>query len=327
MWLRENTELLTDTIMALLLSSSVAIGVIILSLLKEFRGELHSYLFGEILFIGPQEIWLAAALFAIVSVTLLAQLSSVTLLTAHEDMAHVCGVPVRRMNYLFVLVLTLAVALSIRLLGIILVTALIVIPAAAARSVSRNLRQQIVLSLLFGLISSIGGTMLSYQLECRAVPPLSSPALSCSWRAVVAACAARELVIRFYHRLKFSQGGEHSSYEKGDSFTRGVCIIHLVTGCVAPYERRVAVSRPAPVVREQVRAPIVIRQAPPPPVREVVPPRPDVATCGCRVIGSGAIAGCGKAGDGKHHRERAVWREGRWVERRGEWYWEPGGWR
>jgi ABC-type Mn2+/Zn2+ transport system permease subunit len=172
MWLRENTELLTDTIMALLLSSSVAIGVIILSLLKEFRGELHSYLFGEILFIGPQEIWLAAALFAIVSITLLAQLSSVTLLTAHEDMAHVCGVPVRRMNYLFVLVLTFAVALSIRLLGIILVTALIVIPAAAARSVSQNLRQQIVLSLLFGLISSIGGTMLSYQLEVPCGPTI-----------------------------------------------------------------------------------------------------------------------------------------------------------
>ena len=172
MWLRENTELLTDTIMALLLSSSVAIGVIILSLLKEFRGELHSYLFGEILFIGPQEIWLAAALFAIVSITLLAQLSSVTLLTAHEDMAHVCGVPVQRMNYLFVLVLTFAVALSIRLLGIILVTALIVIPAAAARSVSRNLRQQIVLSLLFGLISSIGGTMLSYQLEVPCGPTI-----------------------------------------------------------------------------------------------------------------------------------------------------------
>jgi ABC-type Mn2+/Zn2+ transport system permease subunit len=172
MWLRENTELLTDTIMALLLSGSVAIGVIILSLLKEFRGELHSYLFGEILFIGPQEIWLALGLFILVSLALFAQLSPVTLLTAHEDMAHVCGVPVRRLNYLFVLVLTFAVALSIRLLGIILVTALIVIPAAAARSVSRNLRQQIILSALFGLLSSIGGTMLSYHLEVPCGPTI-----------------------------------------------------------------------------------------------------------------------------------------------------------
>ena len=172
MWLRENTELLTDTIMALLLSSSVAVGVIILSLLKEFRGELHSYLFGEILAIGPQEVWLAAGLFVVVTAALCARLTTVTLLTAHEDMAQVCGVPVRRLNYLFVVVLTLAVALSIRLLGIILVTALIVIPAAAARSVSRNLRQQIVFSVVFGLIGSVGGTLLSYQLDVPCGPAI-----------------------------------------------------------------------------------------------------------------------------------------------------------
>ena len=172
MWLRENTDLLTDTIMALLLSSSVAVGVIILSLLKEFRGELHSYLFGDILFIGPQEVWLAAAMFVVVGALLFWKLTSLTLLTAHEDMAQVCGVPVRKFNYLFVIVLTLAVALTIRLLGIILVTALIVIPAAAARSVSRNLRQQIVFSLVFGLLGSVGGTLLSYQLEVPCGPSI-----------------------------------------------------------------------------------------------------------------------------------------------------------
>jgi len=172
MWLRENTDLLSDTIMALLLSTSVAIGVIILSLLKEYRGELHSYLFGEILAIGPQEVWMAAALFVVVGAALFSRLTSVTLLTAHEDMAQVCGVPVRRMNYLFVLVLTFAVALTIRLLGIILVTALIVIPPAAARSVSRNLRQQIFVSIIFGFIGSVGGTLLSYQLDVPCGPTI-----------------------------------------------------------------------------------------------------------------------------------------------------------
>ena len=172
MWLRENTDLLTDTIMALLLSSSVAVGVIILSLLKEFRGELHSYLFGDILFIGPQEVWLAAGLFVVVGAMLFGKLTSLTLLTAHEDMAQVCGVPVRKFNYAFVIVLTLAVALTIRLLGIILVTALIVIPAAAARSVSRNLRQQIIFSIVFGLVGSVGGTLLSYQLEVPCGPSI-----------------------------------------------------------------------------------------------------------------------------------------------------------
>ncbi len=172
MWLRENTDLLTDTIMALLLSVSVAVGVIILSLLKEFRGELHSYLFGEILAIGPQDVALAAGLFVVVGMGLFWRLSELTLITAHEDMAHVCGVAVRRSNYMFVLVLTLAVAVSIRLLGIILVTALVVIPPAAARNVSTNLRQQIVMSIVFGFAGSVGGTLLAYQLDVPCGPAI-----------------------------------------------------------------------------------------------------------------------------------------------------------
>jgi ABC-type Mn2+/Zn2+ transport system permease subunit len=172
MWLRENTDLFSDTIMALLLSSSVAVGVIILTLLKSPRSELHGYLWGDILAIGPQDVWLAAALFVVVGAALLWQLTAITLLTAHEEMAQVCGVPTRKLNYLFVIVLTFAVALTIRLLGIILVTALVVIPPAAARSVSRNLRQQIVLSIVFGLMGSVGGTLLSYEMDVPCGPTI-----------------------------------------------------------------------------------------------------------------------------------------------------------
>ena len=191
MWLRENTDLLSDTIMALLLSSSVAVGVIILTLLKSPRGELHSYLWGDILAIGPQDVWLAAALFVVVGTALLWQLTSVTLLTAHEDMAQVCGVRVRHLNYLFVLVLTLAVALTIRLVGIILVTALIVIPPAAARGVSRNLRQQLVFSILFGLLGSVGGTLLSYQLDVPCGPTIVLACVTLFLGSLVVARARR----------------------------------------------------------------------------------------------------------------------------------------
>jgi zinc transport system permease protein len=166
-WLKERTELLTDTIMALLLSGSVALGVLLLSLLRNpnAQGELNRYLFGDIVAISWRDVWIGGALLGVVGVGFFLQLSPMTLLAAHEDMAHVCGVPVKRLNYLFVFVLTLAVAMSIRLLGIILVTSLIVIPPASARSLSRNLRQHIVLSVVFGLLSGVGGTLLSYQFD------------------------------------------------------------------------------------------------------------------------------------------------------------------
>src|SRR5688500_6705886 len=156
--------------MALLLSGSVAIGMIILSLLKRRPGDIHGFLFGDILAIGVQEVWLGAALFAVVGTGVFFWLNDLSLITVQEDMAHVCGVPVRRMNFIFVIVLTLAVAVTIRMLGIILVTSLIVIPPATARSLSRNLRQQILLSVAVGLVGAVGGMLLSYPLNVPCGP-------------------------------------------------------------------------------------------------------------------------------------------------------------
>ena len=171
-WLKEKTDLLTDTIMALLLSGSVALGIIILSVLKSRPGDIHNYLFGDIFAIGWEEVWLAILLIVVVGTGLFVKLNKISLITVHEDLAHVSGVPVRFMNFLFIVVLTLTVAITIRLLGIILVTALIVIPPAAARNVSRNLRQQLVISFVFGLLGALGGTALSYQFDLPCGPAI-----------------------------------------------------------------------------------------------------------------------------------------------------------
>jgi ABC-type Mn2+/Zn2+ transport system permease subunit len=170
LWLRERTDLLNDTIMALLLSGSVALGMVILSLLKGFRGELDRYLFGDILSVGWADVGLALAALVVVGSVLLLRLNALALMTAHADLAHVSGVPVRGLNYAFVALLTLTVALSIRLLGIILVTSLVVIPPAAARNLARSLRQQILLSLALGVVGAGGGVALSYPLNLPSGP-------------------------------------------------------------------------------------------------------------------------------------------------------------
>ncbi len=171
-WIQENTELMTDTIMALLLSGSVALGVIILSMLKGSRAQIQTYLFGDILAIGPRDVWFAAGLAVVVFVGLFWRLSEVALLSAHEEMAYVCGVRVKPLNYIFILLLTVAVALTIRLLGIILVTALIVVPPSVARNLSRNLRQQILLSIAAGLLGGLAGIVASYQLDVPCGPAI-----------------------------------------------------------------------------------------------------------------------------------------------------------
>lgn len=172
LWLKERTELLTDTIMALLMSGFMAAGVVGFSLLKGFRAELHRYLFGDILSVGPMDVWLAFGVFVGVMVLLFAQLSPLTLLTAHEDLAHVSGLRIRRLNLAFVVVLTLVVAMSIRLLGIVLVTSLLVIPPATARNLACNLRQEICLSVLVGFCGGVGGVLLSYQFDLPCGPTI-----------------------------------------------------------------------------------------------------------------------------------------------------------
>ena len=178
LWIKENTELMTDTIMALLLSGSVAFGIIVLSMLRGSRTQIHSYLFGDILSVGDRDVLFAAILFAAVFLGVFWKLSHLTLLSAHEEMAQVCGIRVKTMNYLFILVLTITVAISIRLLGIILVTALLVVPPAAARNVSRNLRQQIIISLALGLIGGVVGIALSYQLNVPCGPAIVLTSIS-----------------------------------------------------------------------------------------------------------------------------------------------------
>ncbi|MEN9677836.1 MAG: hypothetical protein RIS76_3732 [Verrucomicrobiota bacterium] len=172
LWLRERTDLLSDTIMALLMSTFMAAGLIGYSLLRGFRGDLDRYLFGDIFSIGPEEVVLAFILAMVVFGLLFVWLSPLTLLTVHPDLAHVTGLPVRKLNLVFVVLLTLVVAMSIRLLGIILVTSLVVIPPATARNLARNLRQESILSLAAGLLGGVGGLILSFQLNLPGGPTI-----------------------------------------------------------------------------------------------------------------------------------------------------------
>jgi zinc transport system permease protein len=171
-WIKANTELMTDTIMALLLSGSVALGIMILSKLGASRGYIHTYLLGDILAIGPQDVVFAAVLAVLVFGGVFWRLSDLTLLSAHEEMAHVCGIGVKSINYVFILLLTVAVALSIRLLGIILVTALIVVPPSVARNLSRNLRQQIIFSIGAGAAGAVLGIFAAYHLNVPCGPTI-----------------------------------------------------------------------------------------------------------------------------------------------------------
>lgn len=190
LWLREHTELLNDTILALLLAGSVAVGTVLISRAEGYRGELQRALFGDILAVGPLELALAGTLLMLVLVLGTWRLNALALTTAHADLAHVAGVNVRLLNYGFVVLLTCAVTVSIRLVGIILVGALLVIPAAAARNVARSLRQELLLGAVIGLFGGLAGTVASCVWD---VPTGPAIVLACLTVFVATLAAARPL--------------------------------------------------------------------------------------------------------------------------------------
>ena len=167
LWLRRHTELLTDTLLALLLSTSVALGVVIFSQLKGYRGEIERYLFGDILSVDSSDLIIAGFISLGITGLLLRGFNALTLVTAHEDLAHVSGITVRWVDLGFTLALTLIVTLAIRLVGIILV-----IPAATARNLSHNLRQQTIAAWLVGLAAAVGGTIASYAFNFPCGPSI-----------------------------------------------------------------------------------------------------------------------------------------------------------
>jgi len=173
LWLRERTQLLNDTIMAVLLSSSVAGGVVLLSLQRNRWAELDKFLLGDILSVNWTDVGVAWGVAFFVAGVLLWKLTPLVLLTTHEDLAHVGGIRVRAMNYGFVILLTVAVSLSIRALGILLVTSLIVLPPAIARSLSHNLRQHIMFSFIVGIVGAGGGVLSSYPLNLPTGPTIT----------------------------------------------------------------------------------------------------------------------------------------------------------
>src|SRR5438045_1132066 len=84
--------------LALLLSGSIAIGVILLSALKGYQGEIQRYLFGDVLAIGWEEVGLSAVLFFVVGAGIFVFLNGLSLITLQQEMAQVCGIPVRALN-------------------------------------------------------------------------------------------------------------------------------------------------------------------------------------------------------------------------------------
>lgn len=161
-FIMKKQSLASDTIIGVLFSSSVALAIFIISLLPGIQVDITSLLFGNVLTTTTADIYMAIVL--LIATALFVRYATKPMLkyTFHTDIAEIEHKEMQVVNYLFLALLSLTIAVSLKIVGAILVSALIIIPAASAQNISKNLRSMVVFALLFGLISVFLGMYLSF---------------------------------------------------------------------------------------------------------------------------------------------------------------------
>lgn len=159
-----------DTIIVIFFSTALALAVIVAEFLHVSEEDLMGYLFGDISKISNQTLWLALGVAAFAILVLIFKFKVWTKISFHEDLAATEGIKVGRENYLFMLLLALFVAVSLRVVGTVLIGPLLVIPAAAANNASRGFKGVFIWAIIFGLFSVIFGIIAAAAFKISAGP-------------------------------------------------------------------------------------------------------------------------------------------------------------
>jgi len=159
--LARRSRLPADALLNIIYSSSLALAVVVLSRLPGWKGGLQQLLFGDILGVTARDLLLLSGLLAVTVLILLLTGRRQLLLTIDESLALSRGVASEAQRLLFVILLAVVVALSIKAVGVLLISAFVVIPACAARLISGNFRLYLLLSALFGASCAVLGLLVS----------------------------------------------------------------------------------------------------------------------------------------------------------------------
>ncbi len=154
-----------DTAIGVFFSSSMALGIVLVSLSKSYNVDLFGYLFGSILAISEKEMWLTIAITFVILAALGIIMKELLLITFDEELAVVSGIPTRLIKSIFLISMAVAIVMSIKVVGIILVSALLVIPGAVAQLISRRFYPMMLISCFVALSSTIAGLYLSYHFD------------------------------------------------------------------------------------------------------------------------------------------------------------------
>ena len=163
--LRQSTKISGDSAVAVVLVSGLAVGVILVSSSGGFSVDLFSFLFGSILLISQEDTIMILALSAGIIATLTIMQKQFLHLTFNEEQAKLAGMRTTLLNYAFVVLASITVVTSMRLVGILLISALIVIPNITAMQFGKGFKKTVFISMSISVISVVSGILVSYFLN------------------------------------------------------------------------------------------------------------------------------------------------------------------
>ena len=175
--LQKRTKLAGDSLLGLLAHSSLAIGLVLIGFLSSIRFDLMGLLFGDILAVTTQDILIVWFGGLLILGILFYIWKSIFAATVNYDLAAAEGMKPDLSNFIFTILLAGVIAISIKMIGALLITGLLLIPAATARSLSNNPFQMVILSILVGITSVITGLFGSLELNTASGPSIVVAAL------------------------------------------------------------------------------------------------------------------------------------------------------
>lgn len=173
----KNTNVGEDTAIGIIFSSFFALGFVLISLLN-VRVNLEDLLFGQILAVNTSDVYIVIFLLIVVSLSVLIFFKQLLFYSFDPIGAEVKGLNTTFLNYLFLILLSIAIVGSLQTVGIILVLSMLIIPAAASKLVTSTFIASIRLSIIFGVFSSVTGLYMSYFFNLPSGPSMSLVATS-----------------------------------------------------------------------------------------------------------------------------------------------------
>ena len=163
--LRISKKVFGESALAIFLSGSLAVAIVLISIGNGFNVDLFSYLFGSILTVKASDVVIIGILGAITIVLLLAFYKELVFITFDEEAAQVAGIPTKFMNILLILLAAMTVSLAIPIVGVLLISALIVVPVVTALQFRTSFKNSLLIAEVLSIISVVVGIFASFYLN------------------------------------------------------------------------------------------------------------------------------------------------------------------